>query len=100
MKQGRSHLPSEKTRQSAILKYLNSLYPDVWVVKVVVCNKRGVPDIICCYKGKFIGLEVKVPNAKVPPHQIFQGKLINIAGGGWWVVNDTDDVKKILKEMK
>lgn len=92
-----SHLPSEKTRQSAILKYLNSLHPDVYAVKVVLCNKRGVPDILCCYKGRFIGLEVKVPNTKIPPHQIFQGTLINIAGGQWWVVNNVEDVKRALQ---
>lgn len=25
-------------------------------------NKAGVPDILCCYKGRFVALEVKRDN--------------------------------------
>lgn len=86
----------EKTIQSAILKFLNSLHPEVYAVKVILANKRGVPDILCCYKGKFIAIEVKRPESKTPNYQLFQGQLIKDAGGVWYVVNGVDDVIAIL----
>ncbi len=92
--------PSEATIQRNIILYLNSLCPDVYAVKVILCNRRGVPDIICCYRGKFIGLEIKRAGMSVPKHQLFQGQLINHAGGLWYKVESVDDVQNILKTIK
>ena len=30
----------------------------------------GVPDIICCYKGRFLGLEAKLPGGRLTPLQL------------------------------
>ena len=86
---------SEAKIQAPILKYLRTL-PQCWVVKVICCNIRGCPDIICCYKGKFIGLEVKSETGKPSVIQALQGELIKRAGGEYWVVKSVDDVKDAL----
>ena len=91
---------SEQTIQHEILQYLNSLHPDVYVVKVILANKRGVPDLLCCYRGKFIGLEIKQPGGKLSPIQIFEGQLIERAGGKWYRIESLDDVKSVLKGME
>lgn len=38
-------------------------------------------DILCCIKGRFVGIEVKVPGKKPTPRQTFTIKAINDAGG-------------------
>lgn len=80
-----------------IIEYLKTLHPELWFVEIKLSDKRGTPNILCCYRGKFIGFEVKTPNSKAAKHQIFQGQLINMAGGLWFVVNDVEQVKIILK---
>lgn len=44
-------------------------------------TKAGVPDILCCCNGRFIGIEVKAPNGKASALQIHNLKKINQAGG-------------------
>ena len=41
----------------------------------------GVPDLICCYKGRFIALEVKTPDGKPTALQDATIKKIREAGG-------------------
>lgn len=62
---------------------------------------RGLPDVICLVKGKFIGLEVKRPDSPSKTGSEFQvqmGSRIISNGGIYAVVFSLDDVKKI-KEL-
>lgn len=72
---------SEQKIQASIIKYLES--KGAYVVKVVTASKKGVPDIIACYKGQFVGIEVKRPETKtnVSPLQSYNLKKIEEAGG-------------------
>ena len=51
----------ERDVVAAIKKYLASLGSDVffWKEHGGLYGTSGVPDIICCYKGRFLGLEAK-----------------------------------------
>lgn len=71
-----------------------------WAVKIHGGNmqKRGLPDILCCYRGHMVGIEVKVPGKE---HTItkLQGstlRAITSAGGSGGVVSDLDGVKALL----
>ena len=44
-------------------------------------TKAGVPDILACCNGKFLGIEVKAKNGKPSPLQIHNLKKIDEAGG-------------------
>ena len=44
-------------------------------------TKAGVPDIIACVKGRFIGVEIKGPAGKPTELQIHNLKKIDEAGG-------------------
>ena len=44
-------------------------------------TRDGIPDILCCYKGRFLGIEVKAPNGKPSLLQIHNLKKIDEAGG-------------------
>lgn len=59
----------------------------------------GIPDILASYKGRFLGLEVKLEYNK--PSEIQKAKLmlINRSGGIGRVVRSVDEVEKILIEL-
>lgn len=44
-------------------------------------TKAGVPDIIACVNGYFIGIEVKGPRGRPSPLQIHNLRQIDVAGG-------------------
>lgn len=72
-----------------------------YVVKVVQATKAGVPDLLVCYKGKFIGIEVKRPCTKnnVSKLQIHNLNLIKAADGLTIVAWDLDRVIEFFKEI-
>ena len=57
----------ERDVVAEIKKYLSSLRGDVffWKEHGGPYGTSGVPDIICCYRGRFLGLEVKLPSGKL-----------------------------------
>lgn len=59
----------------------------------------GIPDIIACYKGVFLGIEVKLDYNKPSEIQKTKLKLINNAGGIGIVAYSIDDVAEVLKEV-
>lgn len=44
-------------------------------------TKSGIPDILVCCKGRFIGVEVKAANGKPSDLQIYNLRKIDTAGG-------------------
>ena len=59
-------------------------------------QSAGIPDIIGCYRGYFIGIEAKVGNNKPSEIQKAKIKMINDAGGFAKVVWKLDEVKELL----
>ena len=73
---------AEKTFENKIKKYLDD--QGAWFVKYwagAQYTKSGIPDILCCINGYFVGIEVKAPNGKPSEIQLFNVKKINRAGG-------------------
>jgi len=56
-------------------------------------GKSGVPDIILCVKGRFVGVECKAGGGQVTALQQAQMDKIKKAGGYACVVRDDMDVK-------
>lgn len=44
-------------------------------------TKSGVPDLLVCCKGHFMGVELKAPNGKPTELQVYNLKKIDEAGG-------------------
>ncbi len=88
----------EKTITNQILKYLKS-EPECFAFKEHggIYGVSGIPDIICCYKGKFMAFEVKTPQGKLSKLQEITIKRINEAGGMAAKVTSLQEVKDILK---
>lgn len=62
-------------------------------------NINGIPDIICCYNGLFIGLELKQENGRATELQKKKLDAINNAGGIGLVVRSVEEVDNLFKEL-
>lgn len=65
-------------------------------------TKEGIPDILCCCNGQFMGIEIKAPNGKPSLLQIYNLKKIDEAGGFGILLypKDFEDFKKLVKAIK
>lgn len=71
-----------------------------YVIKTIATNRAGVPDIIACINGKFIGIEGKTATGVVSKLQEHHLKLIKEAGGITIVARSVEDVKQHLARLK
>jgi penicillin-binding protein-related factor A (putative recombinase) len=90
----------EKDIVNSILKYLKSL-PEcfAWKEHGGMYGTSGIPDIIVCYRGKFVAFEVKTPSGKLTMLQEITLRKINAAKGNVYKVTSLQEVKEILKNI-
>lgn len=62
-------------------------------------NLNGLPDVICLYKGFFLGLELKKKNGKPTDLQLKKIKSINENGGIGRIIRSVEEVETLLKEI-
>jgi len=64
-------------------------------------GRSGVPDIVCCLRGNFIGIECKAGTNKPTPLQSKNLEDIQAAGGFAFIVNEDniDALERLLKVM-
>ena len=62
-------------------------------------SKPGDPDIVVCYKGRYIGLEAKTDTGRQSPIQKVREDEIRDAGGVYAIVRSVDDVREILERI-
>ena len=88
----------EKDIVVAIRRYLGTLGDDVffWKEHGGQYGTAGIPDIIVCYKGRFIALEAKVGRNQPTRLQVATIDQIRRAGGIACVVRSVDEIKEIL----
>jgi Holliday junction resolvase len=87
----------ESKIQSKILKELKAL--NIYAHKNITTNKKGIPDIIVCYNGLYLALEVKRPGGKPTELQMYNIEQIRKSGGVAEIVYSWEDVTKILRSM-
>ena len=87
----------EKQIENTIKKYLASL--GVWYIKhhANKFTKVGVPDILACWNGKFVAIEVKTPVGVLSELQKYNLKAISESGGISIVARSLQDVKEVIK---
>lgn len=85
----------------SIMTYLKSL-PGCfcWKEHGGMYGTAGIPDIICCYDGRFYGFEVKTDTGRPTALQEAVIRKIRAAGGIAAVVRSTDEVKNILNDTR
>jgi len=99
----------EQVIQKEIIDYLRSR--GAWVVKYppshvvggnrVVGGVVGAPDLVACYRGRFLGIEVKAARkgVRVSGEQVAQGELIQRSGGWWIATYNVDKVRELLDSV-
>lgn len=59
-------------------------------------GRNGVPDIVGCYKGRFFGIECKVPGGMPTTLQTREMWLIEMSGGVAFVYNGNASADEVL----
>lgn len=90
---------AESYYQKQIIKFLEEEY-QAYVIKVERASKSGIPDLIVCIDGRFIGIEVKRPDSSrgATPLQELNIGYINQAGGLAFEARSVEEVKEYLEE--
>ena len=60
----------------------------------------GIPDLIVCYRGRFIAFEVKTEKGKTTVLQEMTIRKIIKAGGFALVVRSVEDVRAVIDSLK
>lgn len=89
----------EKNIENKIKNYLKSKGAYYFKHHGNQFSQVGVPDIIVCYKGRFIGIEVKNETGKTSPLQDINLKMINDNGGIGIVARKVEDVSKVIDNI-
>lgn len=92
----------EKNFENKIKDFLDN--QEAWYVKFFAnrMTKEGIPDILACINGYFVGIEVKAQNGKPSDLQIYHCEKIRKAGGFAFVLYPSgfDDFKIFVKELR
>lgn len=89
-------------RESDLSKKMAAVIRDRggWAIKTHgdTRQRRGLPDVVACYRSIFLGLEVKLPGKERNLTQLQDHTLQSIkeAGGVGRLVTTTDQVHKLL----
>lgn len=87
--------------EAAVVRRITRLLDarEAWWVKTTGVNLVGCPDLLVCYRGYFIALEVKRHRDsayQANKKQLHEIKKIRKAGGTAYVVYGVSDVEEIL----
>jgi Holliday junction resolvase len=63
-----------------------------------VYGRAGVPDIVACMNGQFIGIECKAANKQPTELQAYELDKIAFAGGLVWVANAVN-VDEVVSDL-
>ena len=84
----------ERKLKALVVNFLN--LRGAWIFHQSMSRKTGgrpgVPDILCCCRGRFIGIELKVAGSKLSAEQEAEAERIRAAGGRFLVVRRLEDV--------
>lgn len=86
----------ESVLQRQVIAYLRERGAYVFKVVGSPYQQRGTPDLLVCWKGKFIGIELKVLGQDATPMQDHEIRRIIQAGGCGAVVKSLEDVEALL----
>jgi len=99
-----SSYPNESGVKEHIKEYLETLKPKMFYFSVPASplGRAGIADIICCFNGEFIAIEVKTVEAfNKPGHnmsvaQICFRNMLEASGGIYYCVCSVAMLKKLL----
>jgi hypothetical protein len=84
-----------KARVVRVLKTLNIYH---FTPQTGGYGRSGVPDLICCYNGRFVGIECKAGKNKPTALQEEEMRRIRAAGGLTYVINE-ENVEHLEEDL-
>lgn len=89
----------EKTIENKIKKYLRD--NGAYCVKYHgnQFSQVGVADLLVCYKGRFLAIEIKNETGKTSPLQDVNIEQVRNAGGISFVARSVEDVRKVIDNI-
>lgn len=91
----------EKDIVNTIMRYLKTV-PGcfAWKEHGGFYGAAGLPDIICCIRGRFVAFEVKTPTGRLTKLQEVTIQRIREAGGKAYKVTSVGEVRLILSSLE
>lgn len=101
-RQVNNEMASEKNFENRVKKFLKE--QGVWFLKYWgggTYTKSGIPDLLACCNGHFLGIELKAPKGKASELQMHTLKQIDKAGGFAILLypKHFDDFKEFIKTL-
>jgi len=91
----------EKDITAAITRYLKTVpCCFFWKEHGGQYGTAGLPDIICCYRGRFVAFEVKAPSGRPTKLQEITLQRIKDARGEAFIVRSVQEVQAIIKNLE
>ena len=94
-------MAKEKQFENKIKEYLKS--KNIWHVKYFANSFTpvGIPDILACVNGRFLGIEVKAEDGKVSPLQEYNINKIRECKGLAFVVkpSEFENLKATIEDL-
>jgi hypothetical protein len=85
-------MAQEKQFENKVKAFLKSYPNDIWFFKhwAGAYSQSGIPDIIACVNGHFVGIEVKAEDGHPSPLQIRNIELIQRSKGHGYILYPKD----------
>lgn len=82
-----------------IKAYLDDIGAFWSMIKGGAHSKPGDPDMVACYRGRYIGIEAKTPTGVQSEIQKLREKQITAAGGTYILARSVDDVIDTIEAL-
>ena len=96
-------MAAEKNFENKVKKFLKD--NGAWLLKYwggAAYTKSGIPDLLVCLNGWFLGIEIKASNGKPSDLQLYHLREIKKAGGIAVLLypDDFENFKKLIEKLK
>ena len=91
--------PSEKNITKAIRHYLRIRGIEHFKHWGGPMSERGVADLICCWQGRYLAIEVKTRKGTLSDDQVRFLERVKSAGGIALVARSVDDVIEAIERL-
>jgi hypothetical protein len=88
---------TERELLTKVERYLKS--KGIWYYKASDKWTSGIPDLIICLQGRFVGIELKTKKGVVSKIQNYIGDKLTKAGGIWAVCRSVNEVEEICQSL-
>lgn len=89
--------PTEKELTKQIMDYLKYIPNSAFKKTRGGLGMKGILDVIGCWQGRYVEIEIKTKRGKLKPHQLERIMQIRKAGGISGMIRSVEDVEEIFR---